>query len=397
LSFRQLKPSTAKLKDGTVFTTPDEKWQAGSTVFYHEGPLAGKSVSDGTFILKDSTAIEIKSGKVSSINSVNTITNSPEPALAHSDKWQISKSLSEGNYWWLAIAIVIGILSHVIRAYRWLLLVKPMGFNARFLNSFFAVMIGYMVNYGVPRLGEISRCTVLDRYEKIPFTKAFGTVVAERVLDLIFFFIIFFIMLFTQYTEIGNYMDAKIYPPLKEKWHNLLANKMLLSILIGGFVMMFGALYYFRKKITGKFSEKARAFFKGFSEGLSSVKKVKNPVSFIFLTAMIWVCYYGVLHVCFLCLPGSQDLGFSEAITAFVFGSVTVMITPGGIGAYPYALQKVLNYVYGVPEAIGVSIGWLSWLSGFISTVSIGLLALVILPLYNKNRHFIPATNEQQS
>ncbi len=338
--------------------------------------------------------LEIRDGKVSNIKTENTNSTAAEPSLSHSDKFQIIKSLKEGNYWWLALATLIGVLSHVIRAYRWLMMVKPMGINARFLNSFFAVMIGYMVNYGVPRLGEISRCTVLDRYEKVPFTKAFGTVIAERVLDMIFFFIIFFIMLFTQYTEIGNYMEAKIYPPLAEKWHKLLANKILLAILVGGFVLFIGALYYFRKKITGKFGEKTRSFLKGFGEGLSSVKKVKNPFAFIFLTAMIWVCYYAVLHVCFLCLPSSENLGFSEAITAFVFGAVTVMITPGGIGAYPYALQKVLNFVYGVPEAVGVSVGWLSWLSGFISTVSIGLLALILLPLYNKNRHFIPTANE---
>jgi glycosyltransferase 2 family protein len=386
LSVRQLNPSTAKLANGDVLTTTTSQWSEGSQVELKKKDASEKIIApDAEYILKDSSRMTVSNGKFISVTSNSSVVNTNEPALTDSDVYQIKKSLREGNYWWLGVSLLIGIFSHVVRAYRWSMLVQPMGYNPRFLNSFFAVMIGYVVNYGVPRLGEISRCTIINRYEKIPFTKTFGTVVAERVLDLIFFFIVFLIMIATQYSEISNYLQENVYPGLSEKWVKLKSNTQLLAILGGGTILFFGALFYFRKKIKGKFAEKIKGFIKGFSEGLSSVRKVKNPVYFIFLTALIWFSYYMTLFTCFKCLQESANLGMSEGITAFVFGSVTVMITPGGIGAYPYALQKVLKYIYNVPEAVGVSIGWLSWLSGFISTVSIGLLAFILLPIYNRN------------
>lgn len=305
--------------------------------------------------------------------------------LTTDDIVSIKKSLSEANYWWLALSVLIGIFSHMVRAYRWAILLEPMGYYPKFLNSFFAVMVGYVVNYGVPRLGEVSRCTVIDRYEKIPFTKAFGTVVAERILDMIFFLIIFFAMLFTQYDKIGNYANENIFPTLIEKGTNLIANTTLLILIAAILLLIAGALYYFRKKIKGKMAEKMKNFVKGFGEGLRTVRKVKNPIWFIFLTSLIWICYYFMLHVCFYCFPTSQ-MGFSQGITAFVFGTFTVMLTPGGIGAYPITLQQVMYKVYAVPVPLGFAIGWLSWLTGFISIIALGLLSFIFLPIYNKTK-----------
>ncbi|MBC7862999.1 MAG: hypothetical protein IAF38_08490, partial [Bacteroidia bacterium] len=126
---------------------------------------------------------------------------------------------------------------------------------------------------------------------------------------------------------------------------------------------------------------------KGFAEGLRAVGKVKSPVYFVFLTGMIWVCYYAMFHVCFNCLAGTSSLGFSEGITGFVFGTFTVMLTPGGIGAYPLAMREILNKVYFLPVTLGFSLGWLSWIASFISVVTVALFALLFLPIYNKNKN----------
>ena len=297
----------------------------------------------------------------------------------------LKSSLKNANPFWLIFSLVIGMISHIIRAYRWNMLVEPMGYRPRFLNSFYAVMTGYLVNYGVPRLGEISRCTLLTKYEKIPFTKTLGTVIAERVLDIIFFFIVFFLMLVTQYQKLAEYFNTYISPPLIQKWNNILQNKTLFVILIFCLLLIFIFLVMIRNKIRGKFVDKLKQFARGFTEGLSSVKQVKKPGYFIFLTALIWVCYYAGVHIFMYCIPSTIELGFSESLTAFVFGSVMVMITPGGIGAYPYAIQKILLFVYLVPEVTGASIGWLSWLSSFVLIVLVGLFSLLALPFYNKN------------
>jgi hypothetical protein len=386
LSFLQLKPSMAKLQNGFFLMTPSEDWAPGSAIFLakEDGSKLG-SVADHDYVLADGRILKVSSGKLIEIAQAGE--KKDELSLFPSDKTSIKKSLREANYWWLGLSVLIGILSHVTRAYRWGILLEPMGYKPKFLNSFFAVMVGYVVNYGVPRLGEVSRCTVIDRYEKIPFTKAFGTVVAERILDMIFFLIIFFVMLFTQYDKIGNYMNENIWPVLNEKWTKLINNTNLLLLIVGMFVLVAGVLFYFRKKIKGTMAEKVKNFVKGFGEGLRTVRKVKNPIWFIFLTSLIWICYYFMLHVCFQCFNSSAQLGFSEGITAFVFGTFTVMLTPGGIGAYPFALQKVMYKVYGVPEALGFAIGWLSWIAGFISIISLGLLSFIFLPIYNKTKN----------
>ena len=315
--------------------------------------------------------------------------------LSGNDINKLKTSALNANYWWLLLSVLIGVLSHVLRAYRWKMLAEPMGYNPRFSNSFFAVTVGYLVNYGVPRLGEISRCTVLNKYEKIPFTKSFGTVIAERVLDLIFFFIVFLLMLITQYEKISGYLQENIYPAFHAKTNKLAENTTALLLLAGSFILLILFLFLFRKKIKGIFSDKVKNFIKGFSEGLLSVKNVKNPLNFIFQTALIWFSYYLSMHVCFYCIPECADLGFGVGITAFVFGSITVMITPGGIGAYPYALQKILFLVYGINEAVGASFGWISWSASFLAIIVTGVLSFILLPVLNKNYHpVLPETEK---
>ena len=298
---------------------------------------------------------------------------------------QLKKSLVDANYSWIFLSVIVGLFSHVLRAYRWNMLAEPLGYQAKLSNSFFAVMVGYLVNYGVPRLGEVSRCTLLNKYEKIPFTKSFGTVVAERVFDLIFFFLIVLIMLFTQYAVISTYLSQTFYPILEKKYVQFSENKTILAVISGILFILIVSLFLLRRKLKNLLSEKVSGFIKGFYDGLISVKKVKRPVWFIFQTALIWFCYYLALYFCFFSFKESSVLGFNAAITAFVFGSLTVMVTPGGIGAYPYAIQKVLLLIYGVNEATGASLGWLSWCASFIVIVFTGLISLVLLPLLNRN------------
>jgi glycosyltransferase 2 family protein len=385
LSIRELKPALATLQNGIIISTPDENWKTGSEVFtVKEKDYSAGRLADGTYLLDDGASIKIASGKLAERAVVSASpTEGKEKGLRPSDKFSIKKSIREANYWWLGLSFLIGLLSHVIRAYRWEMLLQPMGYKPRFLNSFFAVMVGYLVNYGVPRAGEISRCGVIDRYEKIPFNRAFGTVVAERVLDMIFFLLIFVLMLALEYSRMSNYIDQNILTPLSGKWHDMIANRNRLIILVSVLAIICGLLFVFRKKIRGKLAEKVKGFLKGIGEGLGTVRKVKRPVYFIFLTTMIWVCYYAMMHVCFYCFPGSSGLSFGAGIAGFVFGTFTVMLTPGGIGAYPIAFQKVLG-VFGLFSALGYSIGWLSWLTSFVCIVLLGLISLILLPIYNK-------------
>ena len=140
--------------------------------------------------------------------------------LTSEERIQILHSFRIANYNWVILTIIMGITSHILRALRWRLFFEPLGYHPSLKNTFFAVMVGYFANMAFPRLGEVTRCGILTRYEKIPFNKSFGTVITERAIDMIIFIFLFFLMIVTQAGTIGHYLNTNIYPKLAEKFNN---------------------------------------------------------------------------------------------------------------------------------------------------------------------------------
>jgi len=239
-------------------------------------------------------------------------------------------------------------------------------------------MVGYFANYAIPRLGEVSRCGILTRYEKIPFAEAFGTVIVERIIDVVCFLILVVIVLLVQFSTISFYLTEKLWPSLSEKISN---SGTLLFILLGLGIVFLILFFVFRNKIKGKMKN----LMIGFIEGLKTIRKLKSPWLFIFHSVFIWFIYYAMLHLCFFCLDETKNLGFSCAITTLLVATLTVMVTPGGLGAYPIAVASILS-IYAInADTIGIAIGWLVWLSQFVAIVFFGLLSLVLLPILNKD------------
>jgi len=195
--------------------------------------------------------------------------------LTADQKQEILNSMGSANYWWIALAVPLGILSHYLRAMRWKMLIETMGYKPGNRNMFFAVMIGYFANLALPRLGEVSRCTILTKYEDVPFQKSFGTVITERVLDMIVFILLFFINLALQAERLSGYIDEKIYKPLQAKLHLSYDLSGAFSIMIISFIVVFGIIFLiFRKKIiANKFYIKIKLMAHGFVEGMKSLVK----------------------------------------------------------------------------------------------------------------------------
>ena len=209
------------------------------------------------------------------------------------------QSFKNANYYIVTFSIIISILSHIIRAWRWNSMLQPLGQSISFKNSFAAVMIGYVVSYVVPRGGgELSRCGVATRYEKIPFAISLGTVVTERIVDLLLMLLIFFISLAVQFNELAGMTSKYILEPLSKK---LLMNQALLYILISIFFLFITTLLLLRNKIRTIFKGKFGNMLLNFGTGLKSIKTVKSPSLFIFQSALIWLCYFLSLYVCFWC------------------------------------------------------------------------------------------------
>ena len=268
-------------------------------------------------------------------------------------------------------------------------MLQPLGHSISFKNSFAAVMIGYVVNFAIPRGGELSRCGIATQYEKVPFPAALGTVITERIVDLILLLFLFFITLAVQFTELTELTRQYVLDTLSKK---IATNQTLLYILIAGFILFAVALFLFRKKIKNLFTGKMGAMLKSFGEGLKSVKDVKNPMLFILQSFLIWLCYLLSLYVCFWCFDETKNLGIKPALVILLLGALGVAVSPGGIGLYQIISTGVLVF-YGVGNGVQTSFPWIVWGAQFVAIIVIGGLCFLLLPLLNREKNGVPENN----
>lgn len=310
--------------------------------------------------------------------------------LKDQDKEAILNAFEEANYLWVFISLVLATLSHMSRAYRWKYTLEPLGYQPKFLNGFFAVMIGYLVNLAVPRLGEISRCGFLSRYEKVPFEKVLGTVIAERVADIIMLLAITTTVIFIQFEVIQELLNE-----LLAKFIGNISTTTLIAILVGaGVAGIVTLIFIYRVKSENKIILTIQNLLKGVVEGVISIIKMKDKWAFIAHTLFIWLAYYLMFHICCYALPETSHLGIGALLTAFVLGSFAIALTQGGIGAYPIAIQSIL-ILYGVDGNIGTAFGWIVWTGQTILVLGLGLLALWLMPIYNRKMKHVALSNAE--
>jgi uncharacterized protein (TIRG00374 family) len=309
--------------------------------------------------------------------------------LTADERSQIAHSFRIANYWWVVLSIALGILSHLLRALRWKFLLEPMGFHPSLKNTFFAVMVGYFANMAFPRLGEVTRCGILTRYEKIPFNKSFGTVITERALDMIIFLLLFFLMVFSQAGIISDYLDHNIYPKLVEKFGALHYSRILFATL-GSIALLFLLIaFILRRRIRSlTIYKKVLHLFLGFWEGLKSLSQIRKPILFTIYSLGIWALYFLMLYVIFFCFIETSGLGLGSGLSALVLGSVGIMVTPGGIGLYPAIIQETLM-LYGIAKPVGLALGWIAWTAQTAMITIVGSISLLLLS-FNKKTNETP-------
>ncbi len=296
-------------------------------------------------------------------------------------------SLKTADYYLLIPVFFILITSHISRAIRWKILMGSMGYKPKLSNTFCAVMVGYLANFAFPRLGEVLKCTILGKYEKVPPDKLVGTILVERAVDLLSFFIIIIISLLTQAKVVGAYakdfFDKYILSQNREI--AIVKVSVLLIAMIGLFYLL---KYIFKEYHHLVVVQKTKGVFNGVIEGLMSVKNLKNKWLFIFHSLLIWTCYLSGTYLGFFAIKETQGLPVLAAFPVLVFGTVATILMPGGIGLYPILLMEAMQ-LYDVPEIFGRSNGWLQWSAQFIITLVVGFICVMILPYLNKPKHEI--------
>lgn len=283
---------------------------------------------------------------------------------------KIKFCFQKANYFYIYLSLIISLFGYWARAYRWKYSLQHLGYQTNFKNDFMSVCVSYFMNLTIPRSGEITRAALLKKYENVPFDKGFGTIVAERIVDLILFLLFVGLAFVLQF--------EKLYHFIKEK---IAFEKIIFFGIIGLFLgIVFLLIWIYAEwKIIKKIKNK----FSGLIEGMLSIVMMKDKWKYIFLSFLIWFSYLLMFYIPIYALPETENIGFNIVIMGFIFGSLAVGFTNGGLGAYPLAIAMIFS-LYGISNEIGTAFGWLAWTSQTILTIILGLLSYVFLPLYNK-------------
>lgn len=289
---------------------------------------------------------------------------------------KIKSSLLKAKYEWILLSVFLGLLSHMSRAIRWKMLLNPLGYKTRGKTLFYSVMIMYLANHAIPRSGEIIRCGVVNRYEKIPFSTLLGTVFIERVIDFIMLFILTLIVIITQFPIIFNFVDANFQ---ENEALGSLTN--LLSIVISIFVFLLFLvllLYFFRKKIKKtKFYEKIKKLITDFMSGIKSIMQLEQKWHFLAHSVFIWVLYFIMIYVAFKAFDFTSDLSLLTGLTIFVISAFGMVFpSPGGIGSWHFVVIQAL-LIFGINKTDGSAFAFAAHESQMIMLISVGLISLI--------------------
>ncbi len=294
--------------------------------------------------------------------------------LTPEDKTEIINSFKSANYWWVGLSLLIGALSHLSRAYRWQFLLEPLGYKPKFANSTMTVLVAYIVNLAIPRAGEIARASAISKYENIPLEKAFGTIVAERIADVIMLLIIITLAFILQADFVESYL-------FKDKDTNKLI-PILILVALGVIGLVLIKLIQRAKK---GFLLKVKVFINGLVEGAISIFKMKKKWPFIFHTLFIWVMYVLMFYAVTFAIPETTYLPFEAVIVGFVAGALSMAVTNGGLGVYPVFVASAL-ILYNIEDNPSRAFGWIMWTAQTIMIIVFGGLSFLFLPIYNRRK-----------
>lgn len=279
---------------------------------------------------------------------------------------------TQAKYSVILAAVGLSFLSHVIRAYRWKFLLEPLGYSPKLLNSFMAISIAYFMNLFIPKSGEISRGVIIDKYEKIPFNKAFGTIISERVVDLILLFIFTGIAFALQFSNLYSF-TLQFFDLQK------------IVFLAGGGLLALVFAFIILKYFNFSFKNKIISFLTGIKTGILSIFKMKQKFAFLGHSILIWCLYLLSFYVALFALEETSTISLSTVIITFVVGSFSFAFTNSGFGSYPFFVASILA-LFAIPETVGTAFGWIVWTSNILSILFFGGLSFAFLPLYNKDK-----------
>jgi len=291
-------------------------------------------------------------------------------------------SLKEANYWWLLLSIFFATLAFVSRARRWVLLINPLGYHPSTLNSFYALMTGYLANLALPRVGEITRCVALGKKEKIPVDQLIGTVMVERTVDFFSLLTIMIVLIFTSGDQIGKFLKESILLPIQQKIIDLFGNTWILwAVFLGVSLIALLVMIRYRHDLRKiRFFSKMFDVVKGIISGLKTITNLRRKWEFIFHTLFIWLNYALMTWVVVFSIESTSHITFGNSIFILVIGGLAMSApVTSGIGAFHYIIREGLLIVYGIPIEDGLVYALLTHESQLIFVAIIGAFSFFMI------------------
>lgn len=293
--------------------------------------------------------------------------------------------IRQANIPLILLSAFFSTVAFISRAFRWNILIEPLGYRPKLTNTTYSLMVGYLANLALPRLGEVTRCASLTKAEKVPFDELLGTVIVERVIDVICLLILILFTALIEFERLGNFLYQNLFIPLKDKMYHLLQSPWLIAGSIV-FIVLVVLLIRTMRKNQDKHGliSKIVILLKGIMEGLKSVRKIRRPRAFIIHTVLIWTLYFLAGYVCFFSLPATSELNWKAGLFVLVVGGMSMSApVQGGIGIFHLLVSQGL-LLYSIPYEHGIAFATLLHSIQAILVILLGLFSFVMLFLANR-------------
>ncbi len=304
--------------------------------------------------------------------------------MTSGERAEFNIAFKNADYIILIPVILMNLLSHFLRAVRWRVLMKPLGYTPGLRNTFAATMIGYLANAAVPRLGEVLKCTMLAKEEDLKTDKLIGTVLIERTFDLCTYLLFIIITILIQLDMVSGYVNDKLQ--LLTAGGKVPFGVRVLFILVIIAVIILVIKKIFSLYPDNAFLKKIRSFISGIGDGFATIKKLKERKTFLLLTAGMWFLYLMQIYIGFKAMEGTSHLGIKAACAVLSLSTLAMIVTPGGIGAFPFFVMETL-LIYGISSPQGKAFGWLMWGVSTIIFITAGLVSLMLFLYLNKKKN----------
>jgi len=305
----------------------------------------------------------------------------------------IREKLSRTRWQWAALSLLFAAFSNLLRAARWNLLIHPLGDRPRLATAFGAVVVGYMANLALPRLGEVTRCVVVNRYEGTPIEALLGTVVTERICDVLTVLLCLGLLLLLAFDRMASMASQYVIDPIMTKLAGVTRHGPLIYLSLAILVL---AIWVIGRTLLAQpagstRTERLRRLARGFADGLRTVGRLERRTQFVLYSASIWLCYALMAWACFRCFPATEHLGPTAALAVLVFSGIGFAApVQGGLGAFELVVTPAVA-AFGVPSSDALTYAILYHATQVVGMLGFGMIALVTLPLMDRRSRGEPS------